>query len=259
MRSSEKIAGLSSKAARIYLFGVDTGVGKTLAAALLLWELRRRGERAAAVKPFAAGAHRDARIFHRIQGGVLPWELVEPFYFKLPLTPMIAAELEGKQPAFKEVCARLEEAGRGLSWLIVEGCGGLLSPVAPDYDWLDIMRSAPGFPVLVARDALGVLHQTLCAARALQSGAGAKAGMAVLSARKRQDLSAKWNAAALKRLLPAWSFWRMPWLGKAPERALLSGNEEVAIHSGAMNAVEELRARLLEGSKKKRIFLKKTY
>src|SRR5260221_14172519 len=75
----------------IFITGTDTGVGKTLLTALLLAHLRQNGVPALALKPFCSGGRADAELFHALQDGDLTLDEINPFYFREPIAPLVAA------------------------------------------------------------------------------------------------------------------------------------------------------------------------
>src|SRR2546429_4550460 len=86
-------------------------------------------------------------------------EEVAPLRFGPAVSPQLAAELAGEQiePAEFELAARAGDEGP----LIVEGAGGLLSPLAVDYTVCDL-AVALGLPVVIAaRPGLGTINHSL--------------------------------------------------------------------------------------------------
>ena len=75
----------------IFVTGTDTGVGKTLLTALLLQHLRAHGQSALAIKPFCSGGREDAELLHSLQENELTLDEMNPFHFKKPLAPYLAA------------------------------------------------------------------------------------------------------------------------------------------------------------------------
>jgi len=156
--------------AGLFITGTDTGVGKTYVTVLAAHALRARGVSVGAYKPACSGAVRDA-------AGGLSWEDVAalesatgcqfdsgricPQRFEAPLAPPVAARLEGKS-----VDAKLLRAGARwwqgqVELLLVEGAGGLLSPMTENESVADLARDL-GYPlVIVARRGLGTINHTL--------------------------------------------------------------------------------------------------
>src|SRR5262249_30254089 len=107
-RGCRRGSGFHFMSAKIFFItGTDTGVGKTYVTAALLAELRKRGVKAAALKPIACGAggRNDARTFVRLMKNEVPLDVINPVYLRHPLAPSVAAKLEKRKinlaPIFK--------------------------------------------------------------------------------------------------------------------------------------------------------------
>ncbi|MDO8969592.1 MAG: dethiobiotin synthase, partial [Saprospiraceae bacterium] len=151
----------------IFITGTDTGAGKTVLTALLLVHLRQRGINTLAIKPFCSGNRRDARCLSGLQGDILPLELVNPWFAKAPVAPGIGLRKSGKKPNKNAVMAHIRAMAKRCDLLLVEGAGGLLSPLGENLDARGIIRALK-CPVLVAaRNRLGCLNHILLTAQAL--------------------------------------------------------------------------------------------
>lgn len=157
------------KATGLFIVGTDTGVGKTYVAALIARQLHAEGRRVGVYKPAASGCRRqgrkvisdDAALLWEAAGRPGPLHRVCPQRFLAPLAPHLAAECEGKR-----LDARLLRDGLQY-WLprsdvvLVEGAGGLMSPLGTDEYVADLAFDF-GFPlVVVAPNVLGTINQTL--------------------------------------------------------------------------------------------------
>ncbi len=153
----------------LFIVGNDTGVGKTYVAALVARDLVARGVRVGVYKPAASDCQLvdgelvadDAAVLWDAAGRPATLERVCPQRFAAPLAPHLAARAEAR-----EVDADLLRSGAA-RWagecdvLIVEGAGGLMSPMTDD-DYVATLAEDIGYPlVVVARNALGVINQTL--------------------------------------------------------------------------------------------------
>jgi dethiobiotin synthetase len=164
----------------LFFVGTDTEVGKTFQAALLARSLRQRQVRVGVYKPVLSGladlslpsgerGHDDATILGAAAGldsALIP--MICPQRFSAPLAPPLAAQLESRL-----VDERLLYNG-ALWWsvkcdfLLVEGAGGLMSPVSSNLTVIDLAAQF-GLPVvLVAANRLGCISHTLLAAEALR-------------------------------------------------------------------------------------------
>ncbi|HEY1410975.1 MAG TPA: dethiobiotin synthase, partial [Rhodopila sp.] len=95
---------------------------------------------------------------------------ISPFQFRAPLSPPMAARLEGRSLALADVvaaCTARLAASQGL--LLIETAGGVMSPLDDDHTMLDLVSSL-GLPsVLVTASYLGAISHTLTALLALRS------------------------------------------------------------------------------------------
>ena len=152
-----------------FITGTDTGVGKTVFTANTVHALRQTGVNALAVKPFASGGMEDANELHRALGGALSIGEITPFVFREPLTPMLAARLEGRQVPVQSVVEHLLAISRGCEHLLVEGAGGVLSPLGEGYGLLEIAKEVGGKMVVVGKNRLGVINHALLTIHRIES------------------------------------------------------------------------------------------
>ncbi len=149
----------------LFVTGTDTDVGKTYVACEILRHLAGEGRGVGAYKPVVSGAddllHSDAGKLHAAMSSAGAIEQVTPQFFRAPLAPPIAAELEGRVVDEQRVLDGFD-AWRGASQgLIVEGAGGLFSPISSG--WTNAQLAVHvGFPlVVVTENRLGSVHQVL--------------------------------------------------------------------------------------------------
>lgn len=162
--------------------GTDTGVGKTVLSAALLAALAAAGEPVAAHKPAVTGLDEppieDAYgsswpADHELLGAAagMAGEDVAPRRFGPAVSPQLAAELANEPLTREQVldaarAALASAAANGgqdeaAATLIVEGAGGLLSPLADELTVCDL-AVALRLPLLIAaRPGLGTVNHTL--------------------------------------------------------------------------------------------------
>jgi len=157
----------------LILAGTDTGVGKTTIARALLRLAARRNLRLLPFKPVETGCAgkppQDA--LNLIQSASIPNlspDEVCPYSFAAPLTPSVAAKLEGRAVDSRLLLtAAYGLAARGDA-LLVEGAGGLLSPWDSGVH-LGTFAAALRLPLLiVAANRLGTINHTLLTAAECQ-------------------------------------------------------------------------------------------
>ncbi|HEY2329734.1 MAG TPA: dethiobiotin synthase, partial [Verrucomicrobiae bacterium] len=117
-----------------FITGTDTGVGKTVLTALLAQFLRERGVRAAALKPICSGGRADAKMLHAALGGALTLDEINPWHFRAAIAPSLAAKLEKKSVTRAQVLAHIRATQKNFDVILVEGAGGLLSPLGEKFD-----------------------------------------------------------------------------------------------------------------------------
>lgn len=160
---------MGNSSSGIFVTGADTGVGKTFVAALFARGLKQSGRRVGVYKPVATGCQalfgglvsEDATALWEAAGK--PGELhdVCPQRFLAPLAPNLAARAEGKRVDRWLLRTGLNVWRERSDVIVVEGAGGLLSPVS-DQDLVADLADDLSFPlVIVAANRIGVVNQAL--------------------------------------------------------------------------------------------------
>ena len=161
-----------STALLVLITGTGTEVGKTWVAARLATALQTRGRRVAARKPaqsFTPGAGAtDAEVLAAATGE-RPEEVCLPHrWYEVAMAPPMAADLLGRPPfTITELASELRVPD-DIDVVVVEGVGGVRSPLAHDGDTVALARAlAPDAVVLVADAGLGVINAVLLSTAAL--------------------------------------------------------------------------------------------
>ena len=196
----------------IFITGTDTGVGKTVLTALLLARWRGRSWDVRAIKPFATGAPTDARLLDCLQEGRVPLERLCPFRFREPLAPLVAARRERRSVGMREAVDAIRSAWHADQPLLVEGCGGLLTPLGPDYSLRELLVALEGRAVVVAPNRLGVLNQVRLVLEVLETSRVPVVAVVLMGAR-RPPPSAPSNVCTLQELAAPVPVFELPWLG----------------------------------------------
>ncbi len=202
----------------VLITGTDTGVGKTVLTALLLRHLRAQGRGALAMKPFCSGGRQDARLLRGLQKQCLTLGETNPFYFRRPLAPWVAAKKERPQIQFSTLEKKIRATADRCDILLIEGAGGVLAPLGPGYSVTDL-AAAFGCPaIVVAPNRLGTINHTLLTVRCLQDIGPQKVVVALMDD-ERPDLSARSNVESLKELMPGVPVFLIPFLGSGASRS----------------------------------------
>jgi dethiobiotin synthetase len=209
------------------IVGTDTGVGKTWTTCALARALIDAGQRVIAVKPIETDCLDPPRVdedglrLSEATGQAGPKRAL----VRLPgqVAPAIAADLAGVTVDYEDVIARIRALAAPDTQLLVEGAGGLLSPLTWTDNHLDLAHSLDARVLLVAADRLGTISHTLMALRVLQAEKVPVLGV-VLNQPGEPDDSTRTNAAALARLAEQVSFLTVPHLTE-PDQAALAVKE----------------------------------
>jgi dethiobiotin synthetase len=198
----------------LFITGTSTEVGKTHVAAMIARALVAEGRRVGVYKPAASGCRRegetliadDAAILWDAAGRPRTLEDVCPQRFLAPLAPHRAAREEGRRVDAALLRSGLEPWLASSEIVLVEGAGGLMSPLGDD-DYNVDLAAEFGFPlVIVAANELGVINATLQTIITAQAKAphSAIAGIVLNQATRREgDASLASNTEELCARCPA--------------------------------------------------------
>lgn len=152
----------------IFITGTDTGVGKSVVSATIAMILRRMGHNVGVMKPVTSGCidrngelvSEDAELLCYAAGVPMTPDSA-PYLLKAPIAPSVAAEKDGVRISFdtiKEAYLRLAERH---DFVIVEGAGGLMVPLAGGLLVSDLAQHLDLPLLVVARPNLGTVNHSL--------------------------------------------------------------------------------------------------
>ena len=197
----------------IFVTGTDTGAGTTFFAATLASLLRHRGVNVAALKPVCSGGRGDARVLQRLAGAGLTLDEVNPWHFRAALAPVLAARRERKPVRLRQVVAQVQRMAKRFEMLVIEGAGGLLSPMGEGFDSRDLIVALHASPIIVCPNRLGAVNQVLLVLAALPKPFAKQASIVLVMPRK-PDLASRTNKALLAEKIGAERICEMPWLDR---------------------------------------------
>lgn len=193
----------------LFFTGTGTGVGKTYVAAGVAEQWGRSGVRVGAYKPVASGCHRtaegrlvnaDAVRLHQAINGRFALDQVCPQLFEAPLAPPTAAAAEGREVDEQLLARGFHAMAADCDVVIVEGAGGLMSPLSRRMTNLDLARQLQLPLVVVADNRLGVINNCLLTVTvARQIGALSVAAIVLSEPSSDSDASRSTNLSDLGR------------------------------------------------------------
>lgn len=163
----------------LFVTGTDTGVGKTVVSAALLHRFRRASP-LRYWKPIQTGIEQDddtAEVERLIADRQVT--LSTGIRLRHPVSPHLAARLNGTTIAIEDVVRPLPTGGGSFAW-IVEGAGGALVPINHSDTMTDVMVRLALPVVVVARSGLGTINHTLLTIEALRRRDLAVAGVVMV-------------------------------------------------------------------------------
>jgi len=182
--------------------GTDTEVGKTRIGTVIGAVFREMGQNIRAVKPIESGVREltpdreDGALLAKSTGQQSPTSAL--IRLETPIAPPAAADLEGRELSWPELLADVKGNLKQAEFGIVEGAGGILSPLTWEKTTLDLTTELDAQLILVVADRLGALNQTRMALAACKSR-GISVALVVLSAGVQEDITTGLNQESLSR------------------------------------------------------------
>ena len=201
-----------------FITATGTDVGKTVVTAALTCALRQQGFSVGVAKPAASGAVRqadgslhseDASLLMAAAGLDESWrDTVNPYCLKAALAPATAAELEkvAIDPAI--LLDRIGKLSAAHDLVLVEGAGGLTTPLHEDYLICDLAKALQLPLLIVAQATLGSVNTALLTAAYAKSQSLNPAALLLNRWPAQPSVLEESTVAYMKRLtgLPVWSF-----------------------------------------------------
>ena len=160
----------------IFIAGTDTGVGKTYVTCRLLEQYRALGVEAAGMKPVASGmsmingqwVNEDVELIWQASARAFPLELINQYAYR----PFVAPHLAAEQSGALITIALVEQSFRRLEALadvvVVEGAGGLMTPINDRQTYVELVRALALEVILVVAIRLGCINHALLTQQVLQ-------------------------------------------------------------------------------------------
>ena len=152
----------------LFITGTDTDVGKTYITAGLAIMLRKMGVDVGVMKPFAAGVvqkkgykSEDVEILSKSAQTHDPENLVNPQFFPIPASPYTAWKKLKIKPKIPLVLSSFKKLSGFHKMMLVEGMGGVLTPILKDYYVTNLIKDMKIPTIIVTRSKVGTVNHTL--------------------------------------------------------------------------------------------------
>ncbi|MBI5235571.1 MAG: dethiobiotin synthase [Deltaproteobacteria bacterium] len=190
-----------------FITGTDTGVGKTFIARGLATAFMDMGLCVGVMKPVETGCRvkkgslmpTDALMLMEAASSTDPLDVVNPYRFKTPVAPNIAARLERKKINLEKIINAFKTIAAKHDVTLVEGAGGILSPVTNDISNADLAQLLGLSVIIVVPSRIGAVNQALLAIEATRTR-GIDIAAVALNRLGGQDASLPYNKGEIERL-----------------------------------------------------------
>ena len=196
----------------IFVTGTDTGVGKTIFAASLVWYLRSKGTEALGLKPFCSGTRDDVKLLQEVQPGKLSDDEVNPFYFPEAVAPLVSERKHRRNVMLGDAVRRIRAVERKCDLLVIEGSGGLLVPLGEGFTVADLVKALRCELIIVARNRLGTINHSLLTVAAAKKLRPRSIKVVLMDGDR--DESTGTNCDILRELLAPIAIVEYPFLGQ---------------------------------------------
>jgi dethiobiotin synthase len=173
-----------------------------------------------AIKPIESGCDGS----HDLEDGTRLWRASgqgQPeralLSLRQPVAPPVAADTEGMIVDFDNLMQRCRELGRGAQVVLVEGAGGLLSPLTWHHTTVDIAQALHAPALVVAANRLGAINHVELVLEVLHQRGLPTLGVVLSS--DVDDPSSSSNAAVLRRLRRGLRLYSLPRVADVDEAA----------------------------------------
>ena len=192
-----------------FITGTGTNAGKTFYTVKRTLQLRSQHQNILTLKPMISGfnpdsiAGSDTGLLLQAQGLALSQQNIDkisPWRFIQPISPDMAAEEESLSVSLEEVVAFCRSHTE-YDVLLIEGAGGIMSPMGENFTNLDVIAHIGCEAILVGGTYLGAISHILTAVNALSSRNIALHTL-VINESDAKPVSTKRIVLTLKRFLP---------------------------------------------------------
>ncbi len=160
----------------LFVTGIDTDVGKTFITAGLASCIHEMGVDVGVMKPFAAADRpqkngfksKDVEILCNAARVTDAEELVNPQFFPVPASPYTASKMLGAKPLVSRVLKAYQKLSKLHKMLLVEGIGGVMTPILKNYYVADLIKDLRLPAVIVTTTRVGSMNHTIMSVKMCQ-------------------------------------------------------------------------------------------
>jgi len=158
-----------------FITATNTDIGKTIITAGLASIYASNNMTPAIMKPIQTGTSDYPTDYSTIDRlipnlATLPESISQPYKFKLPASPHLAAAQENIKIDINKILNAYDNAQQyNYDALLVEGAGGVMVPITEDYLMIDLMKELNIPVIIVTTPILGTINSTLLSVEMLKN------------------------------------------------------------------------------------------
>ena len=152
----------------LFVTATDTDIGKTCVCAGLAYALKKLNIDVGIMKPFACGvkektgfSSNDLTILANAAMVDDTEDLINPFFLPIPASPYTAAKNLGVKIDIKHVMECFRKLDVIHDIVLIEGIGGIMTPILKDYAIIDLIKDLKANTVIVTSSKIGTVNHTV--------------------------------------------------------------------------------------------------
>ena len=152
----------------LFITATDTDIGKTCVCAGLAHSLKKLDIDVGIMKPFACGvkqktgfASNDLTILANAAMVDDDETIINPFFFPVPASPYTAAKNLGVKIDIAHVMECFRKLDKIHDIILVEGIGGVMTPILKDYAIIDLIKDLDANTIIVTSSKIGTVNHTV--------------------------------------------------------------------------------------------------
>ena len=152
----------------LFVTATDTDIGKTYVCAGLAYALKKSGIDVGIMKPFACGikqkigfSSNDLTILTNAAMVDDAEDIINPFFFPISASPYTAAKNLGVKIDIEHVMECFRKLDEIHDIVLVEGIGGIMTPILKDYAIIDLIKDLMANTIIVTSSKIGTVNHTV--------------------------------------------------------------------------------------------------
>ena len=152
----------------LFITATDTDIGKTYVCAGLAYALKKLDIDVGIMKPFACGikektgfSSNDLTVLANAAMTDDAEDLINPFFFPVPASPYTAAKNLDVKIDIGHVLDCFKRLDGIHDIVLVEGIGGIMTPILKDYAIVDLIKDLVANTIIVTSSKIGTVNHTI--------------------------------------------------------------------------------------------------